>query len=334
MAMPRKAAAPGRTLGGRFFLLEEIRNTKTSKVFKGRDLRNDGQTVAVKVALPVFSGMSSPAGREAEIGATLDHPSIVRFVPVTPNDENPIVVTEYVAGTTLATRIGRGQRLAEPEALRIASQLCEAVDYLHRRGIVHYDLRPSHVLLAADGSLRLIDFGAAHPVAKKRFLVGLFRPRLAISDYAAPEQIRGCRGQPSVDIYAIGAILYEMLTGHVPFEPSEGHDVLGVTSTRQISDPRAPRTFDPAITPQTEEIVLRALRRDTADRYATATSLQSDLDHVSTVRVSGLADRLVHVTPRGKIIRLIARLAVAGIVPNTVFVGVFFLLWWLFAHRH
>jgi serine/threonine-protein kinase len=195
---------------------------------------------------------------------------------------------------------------------------------------VHYDLRPSHVLLAADGALRLIDFGAAHTFVKKQFGLAMFTSRFAISDYAAPEQIRGCRGQPSVDIYAIGAILYEMLTGHVPFE---GEDPFGVTSPRRIADPRAPRTFDSGISAQTEEIVLRSLRRDTAERYATAACLKGDLDNASTVRISGLADRLVTVTPRRKVLLWIGRIAGVGIMPNTVFVAAFLLLWWLFAHK-
>jgi serine/threonine-protein kinase len=330
MAMPRKAAAPGRTLGGRFFLLEEIHNGESSTVFKGRDLRNDGQTVAVKVPSCEYAGRSSPLRREAEIGAALDHPGIVRFVPVARDDETAMVVTEYVEGTSIATRIARGQRFPEPDALRIASRLCDVVDYLHRRAIVHYDLRPSHVLLSADGSLRLIDFGSAHAVVKRHFALWRFSPGLAISDYAAPEQIRGCRGRPSVDIYAIGAILYELLTRHVPFE---GEDPFGVTSARRIGDPRAPRMFDPAISAQTEEIVLRALRRDPAERYATAASLRADLDHAATVRVSGLADRLIELTPKRKALLWIGRIAAVGLLPNAVFLSAFFLLWWLFAHR-
>jgi serine/threonine-protein kinase len=299
-------------------------------VFKGRDLRNDGQTVAVKVPLRAYSGGSSPPSREAEIGAALCHPRIVRFVPVAPNDQPPIVVTEYVVGATLATRIGHEQRFQEGQALAIASQLCEAVDYLHRRGIVHYDVQPSHVLVTADRSVRLLDFGAAHAVGKNHFAIARFGPPLAISAYAAPEQIRGCRGQPSVDIYAIGAILYEMLTGHVPFE---GDDPLAVASARRVADPTAPRALNPAISAQTEEIVLRALRRDPRERYATAASFRAALDHPLTVRVSGLANRLIEVTPWRKAARWIGHIAAVAIVPKAVFVALFFLLWWLFAHR-
>jgi serine/threonine-protein kinase len=329
-AMPRKAVAPGRTLGGRFFLLEEISKSRSSTVFKGKDLRNDGQTVAVKVPLGVHAGGISRARREAEIGAVLDHPSVVRFVPVASGDEAPLVVTEYVVGTTLADRLAHERPMAEADALRIAAQLCEAVDYLHRQAIVHYDLQPSNVLLTADGSLRLIGFGSAHAKAKQRSVGGSIRASFAISDYAAPEQVRGRRGQPSVDIYAVGAILYEMLTGHVPFE---GDDPFGVTSPRRIADPKPPRALHPAISAQAEEAVLRALRRDPAERYPTATSLQFDLEHISTVRVSGLADRLIQVTRKRKALLWIGRIAAVGIVPHTVFVAVFFVLWWLLARR-
>jgi len=140
MVLPRKAA-PGQTIEGRFLLLEEIGQGGMSTVFKGRDLENGGQSVAVKVLRPEYSsgiGSWSMTQREAEILATLNHPHIVRFIPFPQRKQYaPVVVTEYVAGTSLASRIGKGRSLPEAEALRIGSRLCAAVDYLHRQGVVH-----------------------------------------------------------------------------------------------------------------------------------------------------------------------------------------------------
>jgi serine/threonine-protein kinase len=318
---------------GRFLLLEEIGHGGMSTVFKARDLEN-GETVAVKVLLPQYSsgvGSWSLTQREAEIGATLNHPYIVRFIPVTQDKRRaPLVVTEYVVGTTLAARIGHGIHLEEREALGIASRLCEAVDYLHRQGIVHYDLKPGNVILCEEGTLRLIDFGAAHPVVKTRFAFGGPAPAVATADYVAPEQIRRRRGQVSVDIYAIGAILYEMLTGHPPFE---GDEPFVVASARQIGDPEAPRALNPAISVEAEEIALRALRRDPAERYATAAELKTDLDRPSQVRVSGLAARLVEVTPWRKGLRWTRYVAVVGVAPVALLVASFRLLWWYFEFR-
>src|SRR3984957_3481076 len=163
MAHPLKAA-PGHTLEGRFLLLEVIGRGGMSTVFKASDLEHPGQLVAVKVPLPQYSsgvGSWSMFQREAEIGASLDHPGILRFVRVAPRKNRSYVVTEYLRAPTLASRVGRGRRLVEAEALRIMSRVCEAVDYLHRQGVVHYDLKPGNVHLCDDGSVRLIDLGMA-----------------------------------------------------------------------------------------------------------------------------------------------------------------------------
>ncbi len=327
MAPPLKVA-PGETLEGRFRILEEIGRGGMSIVFKASDLDNAGQLVALKVPLPQYSsglGSWSMFQREAEIGARLDHPSVLRFVPLGPKKGRGYLVTEYLEGPTLASRVGKGRRLPEPEALRIMSRLCEAVDYLHGQGFVHYDLKPGNVVFCEDGSLRLIDLGMAHAVVKSRFTLSASSPPFATSEYVAPEQIRRRRGQPSVDIYALGAMLYEMLTGHAPFE---GDDPFVVASARQIGDPVAPRALCPDISEQAEEIVLRALRRDPAERYPTAAALKADLDHVAEVRVSGLAGRLVAVTPGRKRLRLLRFVAMTGVAPVAFLLGMFRLLWW------
>jgi serine/threonine protein kinase len=331
MAPPLKVV-PGQTLEDRFLLLEEIGRGGMSVVFKASDLANERREVAVKVPLPQYSsglGSWSMFQREAELGGKLDHPAILRFIELAPMKDRAYLVTEYVPGLTLAARIGRGRKLPEAEALHIMSRLCEAVDYLHRQEIVHYDLKPANVLLGDDGSIRVIDFGMAHEVVKGRFTLGS-APLLATADYVAPEQIARRRGQPSVDIYALGAILYEMLTGHPPFE---GDDPFVVASARQIGDPRAPRALCSTLSPQAEEIVLRALRRDPRERYATAAAFKADLDDPSHVRVSGLAARLVAVTPGRKRLRLMRFVAMTGVTPVALLVGTFFLLWWHLARR-
>jgi serine/threonine-protein kinase len=330
MALPLKVA-PGQTLDGRFHILEEIGRGGMSVVFKATDLANAGRMVAVKVPLPQYSsglGSWSMFQREAEIGAKLDHPSVVRFIETGPKTDRAYVVTEYLSGPTLASRVGRGRVLAEGEALATMSRLCEAVDYLHRAGFVHYDLKPGNVFVCEDGSVRLIDLGMAHEIVRSRFGFLELAPPFATSDYVAPEQIRRRRGQPSVDIYALGAMLYEMLTGRPPFE---GDDPFVVASARQVGDPKAPRTLCPAISEQAEEIVLRALRRKPAERYPTALAFKADLDAPSRVRVSGLAGRLVAVTPGRKRLRVMRFVAITSLAPIAVLVGLFRLLWWYFA---
>jgi Protein kinase domain len=331
MAPPARAT-PGQTLESRFVLLEEIGRGGMSTVFKATDLEQGGKVVAVKVPLPQFSsglGSWSMFQREAEIGARLDHPYILRFVPLAPRKSRGHVVTEYVAGPTLASRVGKGRRLEEAEALRIASRLSDAVDYMHRRQVVHYDLKPENVILCEDGSIRLIDLGMAHEVVTGRFALSGSAPPFATTDYVAPEQIGRKRGKTSVDIYALGAMLYEMLTGHPPFE---GDDPFVVASARQIGDPRAPRSLCPTISAQAEEIVLRALRRDPTERYATAAELKAALDAPTQVVVSGLATRLVEVTPARRRLRWLRFVSLTALLPLAVLVGGFLLLWWALSH--
>jgi serine/threonine-protein kinase len=328
---------PGQTVEGRFHILEEIGRGGMSVVFKATDLEEPVDSarriVAVKVPLPQYSsglGSWSMFQREAEIGAKLDHPYVLKYVATGANGGR-CVVTEYLSAPTLASRIGKGRRLPEAEALATMSRVCEAVDYLHRQGFVHYDVKPGNVLLCEDGSVRLIDLGMAHDVVTSRFGFAGPSPPFATSDYVAPEQIGKQRGRTSVDIYALGAMLYEALTGHPPFE---GDDPFVVASARQIGDPKAPREICPEVSEAVEEIALRALRRDPAERYATAGAMKADLDDPSRVTVSGLARRLVPVTASRKRMRLARFVAITSFAPVAALLVLFKLMWWYFARRH
>jgi serine/threonine protein kinase len=330
---PPSRVAPGQTLEGRFFILEPIARGGMATLFKALDLENSSQVVAVKVPLPQYSsglGSFSMFQREAQIGLELDHPFILHFLPLEPNRHRTFIVTEYIPGTTLAARIGGGKKLAEAEALGIMRRLCEAVDYLHRQEIVHYDIKPGNVMLSADGSIRLIDFGLAHAMVRARFTFSASAPAIGTSDYVAPEQIGRQRGRLSVDIYALGSIFYEMLTGHPPFE---GDDPFVAASARQIGDPRAPRALNPAISEEIEEVVLRALRRDPMDRYTSVAAMKADLDHPGDVHVSGLAGRLVAVTRWRKTRRLMRYLLLVAVAPVAFLVASFGLLWFYLAHK-
>jgi serine/threonine-protein kinase len=329
MAPPLKVA-PGDILEGRFHVQTEIGRGGMSVVFKAIDA-SDGRSVALKVPLPQFSsgvGQWSMFQREVEIGERLDHPSILRFVP-SGGRKRPYVVTELLSGASLASQLG-GRTLPEAEALRTMSRICEAVAYLHEQGFVHYDLKPANVLLCDDGSLRLIDLGMAHAVVHGRFSLSA-APALATSEYVAPEQISRHRGRTSVDVYALGAMLYEMLTGRPPFQ---GDDPFVWASARQIGDPKAPRALRPDLSLEVEEIALRALRRDPRERYASVAELRADLDDPGRVRVTGLAARLVEVTPVRRALRLIRFLALTTVAPIAALVMLFVALWWWMPRRH
>jgi serine/threonine protein kinase len=326
-------AATGQILDGRFHLTEELARGGMSTVYKAEDLRNGGRAVVIKVPLPLFSsgaGGWSLFQREEQIGLKLDHPLVLKFLAPDRGERRPYVVTEFLAGRTLEEEIRARGPLPEAEALSIASRLCDALEHLHARGVVHYDVKPANVMLCADGTIRVIDFGLAHDLVTGRFTLAGPPPAIGSSGYVAPEQIRRKRGRRSVDIYGVGAILYEMLTGRTPFP---GDDPFVIASARTLGDPTAPRVLDPRLSREAEEITLRALRRDPVERYPTAAAMKADLDDPPRVVVSGLCDRLRPVTAWARRLRLARYLAVVVVLPVLAQVVLFGLLWRHLGHR-
>jgi serine/threonine-protein kinase len=324
----------GQIVDDRFLLVEEIGHGGMSTIFRAEDLHDDHRSVVVKVPLPVFSsgiGSWSIFQREEEIGLKLDHPFVLKFLALPgPARHRNYVATEFVPGQTLHRRLRDKQPLPESEALRIAGQICDAVAHLHERGFVHYDLKPGNVMICPDGSIRLIDFGLAHDVVTRRFALGAQAPAIGSAEYVAPEQIRRRRGRTSADVYAIGAILYTMLTGSPPF-PDD--DPFVVASARTLGDPPAPRALNPAVSREAEEIALRALRRDPAERYPSAAAMKADLDDTSGVVVTGLCERLKPVTFARRARRIARQIMLVGVLPVATQVLLFVALWHHFAHR-
>jgi serine/threonine-protein kinase len=325
--------AAGQVLDGRFKLLDVIDRGGMATVFRAEDLAEGGKTVAVKVPLPIFSsgvGGWSLFQQEETIGRGLDHPFVLRFVPLAFDKRRSYVVTEYVPGRSLAEHLRERGALPEAEALAIAGRICSALEHLHGRNVVHYDVKPANVMLCPDGSIRLIDFGLAHAAVHSRFVLRGAPPAIASSGYVAPEQVRRKRGQSSVDVYGVGAVLYEMLTGRPPFVDD---DPFEAASARLVGDPPAPRALTPALSPQAEEIVLRALRRDPRQRYASAADMRRELEHPTEVAVTGLAGHLTPVTRWRRRWRLMRHVAFVAVLPVLAQVALFGLLWHHLAHK-
>lgn len=323
---------PGQTLDNRFRLVREIGRGGMSILYLADDSTSGGQVV-VKVPLPVFSsgvGAWSIFQQEEEIGRRLDHPGIVKFLTATDGKRRPYVVMEYVSGQTLSDVLASDGVLDEARALSIASRLCSALEHMHARGFVHYDLKPANVMICPNGGIRLIDFGLAHAAVAGKFSFSAAPPPIASAAYIAPEQIQRKRGRKSVDIYGVGAILYEMLTGKVPF-PDD--DPFTVGSARLIGDPTAPRRLNPKISAQTEEIILHALRRDPEQRYASVTALRAELERPELVAVSGLAEHLQPPTAWRRRWRKARYVLVVAGLPLLAQIVIFALLWRRFSHR-
>jgi len=282
----------GEVLDDRFQITDIISKSGMATIFKATDLKTNG-TVALKVPLMKYEsdpGFYSRFQREEEIGLKLRHPYILRIEPVEGEKSRPYFVMEYLEGQTLGHLMKSVRPMPIHDALQIASRVCEALAYLHENNIVHRDLKPDNIMICNDGTIRIMDFGIAKQEGARRLTFGGFQPAMGTPDYMAPEQVKGKRGDARTDIYSLGAILYEMITGTPPFE---GGNPLVIMNARLSGDPVAPSKKNAQITPEVEEIVLKAMARDLEDRYPSAKALKEDLDDPKRVQVTGRAQRLV-----------------------------------------
>jgi serine/threonine-protein kinase len=281
---------PGEILYTRFEIDSVISRSGMATIYKAKDLETK-QTVAVKIP---HMQMESDAGsfarfqREAEIGEMLDHPNILKFIKV-PNKSRPYIVTEYLEGKPLSNVLNEVRPLPIPDAVQIASYICGALAHMHEHKVVHRDLKPQNIMLCSDGSLRIIDFGIAKSMEMRRLTFAGFTPAMGTPDYMAPEQVKGKRGDERTDIYSLGAVLYEMTTGSVPFE---GPNPFVVMNSRITGDPIAPRKVNPQISEQLEEIILHAMEREPHKRYQSAAVMKAELDDPESVKVTGRARHL------------------------------------------
>jgi serine/threonine protein phosphatase PrpC len=281
---------PGDILDARFEIESMISRSGMATIYKAKDLETK-QTVAVKIP---HMQMESDAGsfarfqREAEIGELLDHPNILKFIKV-PNKSRPYIVTEYLEGKPLSNVLNEVRPLPIPDAVQIASYVCGALAHMHEHKVVHRDLKPQNIMLCDDGSLRIIDFGIAKSMEMRRLTFAGFTPAMGTPDYMAPEQVKGKRGDERTDIYSLGAVLYEMATGSVPFE---GPNPFVVMNSRITGDPIAPRKVNPQISEQLEEVILHAMEREPHKRYQSAAAMKAELDDPESVKVTGRARHL------------------------------------------
>jgi serine/threonine protein kinase len=213
--------------------------------------------------------------REAEIARRLDHPNVQRALDDGQHRSEPYLVLEYVAGPTLRAWLrAHPGPLPLDQVIAWATQLAEALAYLHRHGIVHRDLKPENVLVGPGNTLKVTDFGTAVARGARRLTWKHLSQALGTPDYMAPEQVQGSRGDQRSDLYAWGVLVYELACGRVPFE---GDSPLSVMAAHLQADPIPPERHRRDLPPGLGAVILHAMRRYPEHRYQSADELLADL---------------------------------------------------------
>jgi serine/threonine-protein kinase len=251
-------------------------------LYRATDLETRAQ-VAIKVPHPEAEAdvlFFDRFQREAEIGRELDHPGVVRVLPKE-RQSRIYMAMQWAEGRLLREILSSEGKLSPERATCIAIAICEVLEYIHTNGIIHRDLKPENVMVDDDGQVKLIDFGIAGKAGSRRLTFGKLSPTIGTVDYIAPEQVKGKRGDKRVDIYAVGIMLYEMVTGQAPFA---GANPFAVMNARLVSDPVPVRRLNPEVSPELEAIIARAIDRDPERRYANAQEFAFDLIHPAQMR--------------------------------------------------
>ncbi len=269
-----------RLLGGRYELDGVVGRGGMAEVYRARDLRLD-RTVAVKTLradLARDQTFQARFKREAQSAASLNHPSIVAVYDTGEDNSGaapvPFIVMEYVDGRTIRDLLRDDRRLLPERALEITDGVLRALDYSHRNGIVHRDIKPGNVMLNRQGEIKVMDFGIARATSDAQATMTQTAQVIGTAQYLSPEQARGERVDARSDLYSVGCLLYELLTGRPPFT---GDSPVAIAYQHVRENPIPPSRVDPELPGWADPIVLRAMAKDPADRYQSAAEMRNDI---------------------------------------------------------
>ncbi|GAA0808465.1 Stk1 family PASTA domain-containing Ser/Thr kinase [Spirilliplanes yamanashiensis] len=272
--------AQARLLGGRYQVGELLGYGGMAEVHRGRDLRL-GRDVAVKMLradLARDATFQERFRREAQNAAALNHPAIVAVYDTgeetgATGERLPFIVMEYVAGHTLKEVLAAEQRLQPRRALEIIADICAALEFSHRHGIIHRDIKPGNVMMTPNGQVKVMDFGIARALASGATTMTQTSAVIGTAQYLSPEQARGESVDARSDVYAAGCVLFELLCGHPPFV---GDSPVSVAYQHVREDPKAPSDINPEVPPDVDAIVLKALAKNPLNRYQSAQEMRAD----------------------------------------------------------
>jgi serine/threonine-protein kinase len=294
-----------------------IARSGMASIFQGTDLRT-GKPVAIKIPHPEME--CDPIyferfQREEEIGKKLDHPGVMKVYP-NEDRQDIYIVMEWVEGRLLRQVIAENRKMPPERAIKIVLQILKALDHIHSHGVTHRDLKPENIMIDENDNIKIIDFGISANLGSRRITFAKLSDTMGTPDYISPEQVQGGRGDARSDIYAVGVMLYEMLTGTVPFT---GSNPFVIMNERLLNDPVPPRVVNPELSPQIQEVIYRALERNPRNRYGSAHDFAHDLEHLDQVGVEDRPELHTWTKRRSPWARRIAMYVLLALIPIIIF---------------
>ncbi len=265
-------------LGGRYRVERELGRGGMAKVYLGTDTVL-GRPVAIKLLAPQFADDLSFVQRfrrEAQAAARLSNPNVVAVFDTGADDGVHFIVMEYVEGRTLADYLAGGGRIMPDRAIEIGASVAAALSAAHAQGVIHRDIKPGNIMLTPAGQVKVADFGIAR-MTTTADTVAQTAAVLGTASYLSPEQAQGQPVDGRSDIYSLGCVLYEMVTGRPPFT---GDSPVAVASKQVLEPPTPPSRLNPDVSADLEAVIMRALAKNPANRYQSAEELRQDLDRV------------------------------------------------------
>ena len=302
-----------------------IARSGMASIYRAIDLR-DGRPVALKIPHPEMD--SDPVflarfRREEEIGSDLNHPAVMKVFPDDTGQgrSRRYMVMEWIEDRLLRDLLIERKQLAPERAAAITLRICRALGYIHSAGVIHRDLKPENVMIGPGDEIKLIDFGISSfstpgRASSRQLTFGSLADVMGTPNYISPEQVGGKMGDARSDIFALGVMLYEMLTGEAPFR---GPNAFAIMNDRVVNNPVPPREIRPEISRALQEIVYRALRRDPAERYASAGEFAWDLEHLDSIEAGDRPELHNWSWRKRPLLKTIALYAGLALIPIAIF---------------